>query len=57
MNRSRGVIVTNAEINPAPEFMFDCFGSNSSHGNDYSFYYNNINDNLAKRIATYKDEQ
>lgn len=26
----------------------------SRHGEDYTYFYNNIKDNVAKRIATYK---
>ncbi len=29
-------------------------GPASFHDNDYTFYYNNIKENVAKRIATYK---
>ena len=29
------------------------FGPDSRHDSDYTFYYNNIKDNVAKRIATY----
>ena len=32
----------------------DFFGPASFHDNDYTFYYNNIKENVAKRIATYK---
>ena len=48
----RGVIVTNAKWDhPAdPEF----FGPQSFHEDDYTFYYNNLKDNVAKRIAAYK---
>lgn len=48
----RGVVVTNANCDPVPlpEFL----GPDSRHDNDYSLYYNNIKDNVAKRIATYK---
>lgn len=31
------------------------FGSQSFHEDDYTIYYNNIKDNVAKRIASYKD--
>ena len=48
----RGVIVTNAKWDhPAdPEF----FGPQSFHEDDYTFYYNNLKDNVAKRVAAYK---
>jgi hypothetical protein len=29
------------------------FGPDGRHGEDYAFYYNNIKDNVAKRIAAY----
>ncbi|MBQ7208256.1 MAG: DUF3089 domain-containing protein [Lentisphaeria bacterium] len=49
---SRGVIVTNARWDhpAAAEF----FGPQSFHEDDYTFYYNNIKDNVAKRIAAYR---
>ena len=34
--------------------MPDYFGLASFHENDYSFFYNNLKENVAKRIATYK---
>ena len=48
----RGVILTNTdydEIAPA-----DFFGPQSYHEDDYALYYNNIKDNVAKRIAAYQ---
>ena len=48
----RGVIVTNANYEPMTG-MDDVFGSQSFHNGDYTFYYNNIKDNVAKRIAAY----
>ena len=54
---SRGVIVTNGEADHSqmPAFMKDIFGPASFHNEDYTFYYNNIKDNVAKRIAAYKE--
>ena len=52
INLARGVIVTNAKAAPVP--MPEFFGPASFHDNDYTFYYNNIRDNVAKRIAAYK---
>lgn len=52
INLARGVIVTNAKADPVP--MPDFFGPASFHDNDYTFYYNNIRDNVAKRIAAYE---
>lgn len=55
INLARGVIVTNAKAAPIalPEF----FGEASFHDDDYTFYYNNLKDNVAKRIATYKSKK
>ena len=51
----RGVIVTNAKSDnyAMPEF----FGPQSFHEDDYTFYYNNLRDNVAKRIAAYKSNK
>ena len=49
----RGVVVTNADHEPMTG-MPDVFGTQSFHNGDYTFYYNNIKDNVAKRIATYQ---
>ena len=48
---SRGVIVTNTTYDQyaAAEF----FGPQSFHEDDYTLYYNNLKDNVAKRIAAY----
>lgn len=58
LNLDRGVIVTNAEVEPMPEDVAKVaaqfFGSDARHDNDYTYYYNNIKDNVAKRIAAYK---
>lgn len=54
----RGVILTNAEIEPMPADLAavadEFFGPDGRHESDYTFYYNNIKANVAKRIATYK---
>ncbi len=34
--------------------MEEIFGPQSFHNGDYTFYYNNIKDNVAKRIAAYQ---
>ena len=47
----RGVILTNADAEPVGGVEF--FGPQSFHNGDYTFYYNNIRDNVAKRIAAY----
>jgi hypothetical protein len=51
VDTTRGVVVTNADCEPVPlpEFM----GPDSRHDNDYSLYYNNVKDNVAKRIEAY----
>ena len=53
VNLARGVIVTNttAPVTDMPDY----FGPASFHENDYSFFYNNLKDNVAKRIAAYKN--
>ena len=51
INLARGVIVTNttAPVTDAKDF----FGPASFHENDYSFFYNNLKENVAKRVAAY----
>ena len=53
---SRGVVVSNgqADHSQMPAFFIDIFGPASLHNEDYTFFYNNIKDNVAKRIATYQ---
>ena len=51
----RGVVVTNANHEPMTG-MPDVFGTQSFHNGDYTFYYNNIKDNVAKRIAAYQNK-
>lgn len=57
INLARGVVVTNAEAEPLPDELIETaaefFGPDGRHADDYSFYYNNIKDNVAKRIANY----
>ena len=54
----RGVVVTHAASEPVPEEIAavsaEFFGPDGRHASDYSYYYNNIKDNVAKRIAAYK---
>lgn len=52
VNVARGVIVTTttAPVTDMPDY----FGPASFHENDYSFFYNNLKDNVAKRIAAYQ---
>ena len=55
---SRGTVVTNARPDPMPEeaarITFEYFGPGARHAYDYTLYYSNIKDNVAKRIAAYK---
>jgi len=57
VNLARGVVVTHGKRDPMEgEFakvLMEVFGPGSCHGNDYTFYYNNIKDNVAKRVKTY----
>ena len=49
---ARGVIVTNttAPVTDMPDY----FGPASFHENDYSFFYCNLKENVAKRVAAWK---
>ncbi len=49
---ARGTVVTNAKA--VPNEMTDLAGPQCYHQDDYSIFYNNIKDNVAKRIAAYK---
>ncbi|MBE6440962.1 MAG: DUF3089 domain-containing protein [Desulfovibrio desulfuricans] len=50
---SRGVIMTNTQYGETA--VADFFGPQSFHEDDYTFYYNNLKDNVAKRIAAYQN--
>ncbi|MBR0185422.1 MAG: amidohydrolase family protein [Synergistaceae bacterium] len=54
----RGVVVTNAKVEPMPAELAavasEFFGPDGRHESDYTFYYNNIKANVAKRVAAYK---
>ena len=50
---ARGTVVTNAKA--VPNEMTDLAGPQSYHQDDYSIFYNNLRDNVAKRIAAYKN--
>ena len=52
VNVERGVVVTNADAEEVEELLI-LFGPQSFHTGDYAFYYMNIRDNVAKRIAAY----
>ena len=51
---SRGSVLTNADTEPVGG---DTFGSQSYHNGDYALYYNNIKDNVAKRIAAFMESR
>ena len=55
----RGVVLSNGEFDfdAVPEFLKKIFGPESFHGNDYTFFYNNIKENVAKRVAAYLANQ
>ena len=52
VNLERGVVVTNTQSTPADAAEF--LGPQSFHPDDYGFYYNNIKENVEKRIEAYK---
>ena len=58
VNLQRGTVVTNAITEPLPAELApiatEFFGPDGRHASDYSYYYFNIKDNVAKRVATYK---
>jgi hypothetical protein len=51
VNIARGTVVTNAKA--IPNEMTELAGPQCYHQDDYSIFYNNIKDNVAKRIAAY----
>ena len=57
----RGVVVTHAKGQELDEgtikVVGEFFGPDGRHGEDYAFFYNNIKDNVAKRIAAYMANQ
>ena len=57
INLKRGVVVTNARAEEVPEEVAKVaasfFGPDGRHGYDYMYYFNNIKDNAAKRVAAY----
>ena len=57
INLARGTVVTNAKTEPMPEDVAkvadEFFGPDGRHGCDYTYYYNNIKANVAKRVAAY----
>ena len=57
----RGVVLTNAKASPFAqeyeELAAEFFGPDGRHDSDYGFYFNNIKDNVAKRIANYQNKK
>ncbi len=57
INLARGVVVTNAKVVPFPEEAAEIaasfFGPDGRHDNDYTYFYNNIKENVAKRVAAF----
>ena len=57
INLTRGVVVTNAKVVPFPEEAAELatafFGPDGRHDNDYTYFYNNIKENVAKRVAAF----
>ncbi len=56
----RGTVVTNAPTETLPEELAEAaaaatefFGPDGRHASDYTYYYSNIRDNAAKRVAAY----
>jgi hypothetical protein len=51
----RGVVLSHGEFDfdAVPEFLKKIFGPESFHGTDYTFFYNNIKENVAKRVEAY----
>ncbi|MBO5598861.1 MAG: DUF3089 domain-containing protein [Oribacterium sp.] len=58
INLARGVVITNAKGEPMDEetakAAAEFFGPDGRHNEDYLFFYNNIKDNVAKRVAAFK---
>ena len=52
VNLKRGVVVTNADTEAVTDLTV-LFGTQSYHKGDYSLYYMNIHDNVAKRVAAF----
>jgi len=55
VNIARGTVVTNAKA--IPNEMTELAGPQCYHQDDYSIFYNNIKDNVAKRVAAYKNQR
>jgi len=61
INLARGSVVTHAKADPMPEdeakVAAEFFGVDGRHAFDYTYYYNNIKDNVAKRVAAYQADK
>ena len=61
VNVERGTVVTHAASEPvAPEIAdvaTQLFGPDGRHASDYSYFYNNIKENVSKRVEAYKTNQ
>ena len=57
----RGVVVTHAKVPVVDEYTAkvsaEFFGPDGRHAYDYMYYFNNIKDNVSKRIAAYKNKK
>lgn len=53
---NKGYVVSTAstQYEVAIPYAANLFGTHSFHGNDYGFYYENLKDNISKRIASFK---
>jgi hypothetical protein len=61
INLARGSVVTHAKADPMPEdeakVAAEFFGVDGRHAFDCTYYYNNIKDNVAKRVAAYQADK
>ena len=57
----RGVVVTHAKVPEVDEYTAkvsaEFFGPDGRHAYDYMYYFNNIKDNVAKRVTAYKNKK
>lgn len=57
INLARGVVITHAQGEPMDEetaqTAAEFFGPDGRHNEDYLFYYNNIKENVAKRVSAF----
>ncbi len=61
INLARGVVITHALGEPMDEetakAAAEFFGPDGRHNEDYLFFYNNIKENVAKRVEAYLKER